>query len=150
MSFQPTGRQFPLALFSWRERVFIDLLYRGERLHESDGLALSLPQKLAFPHHALSTDDRALGPALDLAAVIGRPAGPALHPAIGDGPAALQIDDGEVGVIALGDAALAGEPENAAGPMTRQVDEALERQAALVHMVEHDRHQGLDSGHARG
>ena len=46
-------------------------------------------------------------------AVIGRPAGARRDPAVGDGLAALEVDDGEIGVVAHGDAALARDAEQA-------------------------------------
>ena len=33
--------------------------------------------------------------------------------------------------------------------MARQIDKPFEREAALVHVIKHDRHQSLDTGHAR-
>ena len=61
--------------------------------------------------------------------------------------APLQVDDGEVGVVAGGDAALGGHAEQALRAGTGQVDEALQRQPPGIDVVEHDRHQGLDAGH---
>ena len=40
--------------------------------------------------------------------------------------AALEIDDGEIGVVPSRDAALAGDPEQPLRASTGQVDEALE------------------------
>ena len=48
---------------------------------------------------------------------------------------ALQVDDGEIGVIALRDPALAGDAEDALRPGAGQVDEALQAQPAGGHMV---------------
>src|SRR5436189_4427555 len=124
-------------------------LYRGKRLHESNGLPLGRSQYLAFPHDTASTDDRAPDAANDLHAVIRRPAGPALHPAIGQPVAPLEIDDGEIGIIPFRDTTLAGQAENAPRSMARQIDKPFEREAALVHVIKHDRHQSLDTGHAR-
>src|SRR6185369_15114253 len=51
-------------------------------------------------------------------------------------------------VPAGSDAALAGSAEQPLRPMTGEVDEAFDSQAAGVHMVEHHRHQRLHARHA--
>ena len=68
--------------------------------------------------------ERADRPAGDRHAVIGRPAGARGDPAIGDGLAPLEIDHREVGVVADGDAALAGDAEQARRPGAGEIDEA--------------------------
>ena len=121
-----------------------------KRLEEADGASGRGAGQLAFPHHRLAADDRADRPAGDRLAVIGRPAGARGDPGVGDRLAPLQVDDREVGVVADGDAALAGDAEDARRTGRGQIDEALERQPAGGDMVEHDRHQRLHAGHAGG
>src|SRR4051812_40433392 len=79
-----------------------------QRLQKPHRLTLRGRHELALPHHAAAADEGADGPAGDADAVIGGPAGLGRDPFVGDGLAALEIDDCEVGVIAGGDAALAG------------------------------------------
>src|SRR5439155_24070394 len=82
-------------------------------------------------------------------AVIRGPFRPAFDPAIGNDLAPLEIDDRQVGIVAFGNAPLTGDAEDALRAMARQVDETLDREAPLVDMIEHDRNQRLDAGHAR-
>src|SRR4051812_33605107 len=76
---------------------------RLQRLQKPHRLALRRRHELALPHHAAAADEGTDGPAGDAHAVIRGPAGFGGDPFVGDGLAALQIDDGEVGVVARGD-----------------------------------------------
>ncbi len=93
-------------------------------------LALGRPGDLAVPHHAPAAHERADRPALHADAVVGRPAAARLDPGVGDGLAALQVDDGEVRVVADRNAALAADAEQPVGAVARQIDEALQASAA--------------------
>ena len=88
------------------------------------------PDDFAVPHHAAAAHDGADGPALDALAVVGRPAGAAGHLRVGDGLLALQVDDGEVGVVAGGDAPLAADAEQPLRAVARQIDEALDAETS--------------------
>src|SRR5690554_7634633 len=46
------------------------------------------------------------------------------------------------------DAALVGDAEQAVGAGAGHVDKALQAEFSRIHMVKHDRHQGLHAGHA--
>ena len=78
------------------------------------------------------------------------PADPSAHVLVAKSSARLQIDDGEIGVEALGEPALVGQAEQPLRPMAGQVDEPLEGEAAVGDVGQHHRQQGLNSGHARG
>ena len=54
----------------------------------------------------------------------------------------------KIGVVAHGEAALAANAEQARRAVARQVDEAGQRQAAGIDVIEHDGHQRLHAGHA--
>ena len=113
------------------------------------GRPVDAPADLAIPHHYLPAHDRADRPALHFVAVIGRPAAAAFNPVVGDGAASFQVDHREIGVIAHGDAALAGDLEQARRAVTGHVDEPFDGEVTLVHMVEHDWNQGLNTRHSR-
>ena len=69
---------------------------------------------------------------------------------MGDRFAAFQIDDREICVITGGEAALAGNLENAVRPVTDKIDETRERQSPFRDMIEHYRHERLHARHAGG
>src|SRR5690606_8543768 len=79
----------------------------------------------------------------------GRPAALGGQPLTGDLPPRLHVDDREVGVVADRQAALAGELVDPSGPVGGQVDEAFQRQAPRVDVIEHQGHQRLYARHAR-
>ena len=79
-----------------------------------------------------------------------RPAAFAADPFILDDALGLEIDDGEIGVVAHGDAAFAGDAEDALRTGAGQIDEAGEAQATCIDVVEHHRHERLHARHARG
>ena len=54
----------------------------------------------------------------------------------------------EIGIEAQSDASLAGYLEEPGGTMAGQIDEAIDAETALRHMIEHDRHERLHAGHA--
>ena len=66
------------------------------------------------------------------------------------GPPGLEIDDGEVCVIALRHPTLSGDAEHPLHAVARQVHQPLEGQPPVGHMVQHHREQGLHAGHAGG
>ena len=69
---------------------------------------------------------------------------------MGDGAPGLEVDDGQVGVIALGQPALVGQAEQAVRAMAGQVDQPLQGQPTLGDMGQHDRKQRLHARHPRG
>ena len=77
------------------------------------------------------------------------PAAFAADPRILDHALCLEIDDGEVGVVAHGDAPLAGDAEDALRACAGQIDETGEREAPGIDMVEHHRDERLHARHAR-
>src|SRR5689334_2984739 len=100
----------------------------SKRLDEPRRFPGRQAHQLALPHHAAAAHDRADRPAGDLDAVIGRPTALRGDPSVGDGLAALQVHDGEVGVVAGRDAALVGQAEDAARPLAGEVDETRQRE----------------------
>ena len=92
--------------------------------------------------------DGADRPAFDFLPGEGRPAAFAADPVILDHALGFEIDDGEVGVIANGNAAFAGNAEQALRPCAGEIDEAREAEPSLVDVVEHDRHERLHARHA--
>src|SRR5690606_36784896 len=84
-----------------------------QRLRKPQGLALVRRHQLALPHDIVTAHDRADRPTGDSAAVIGRPAGSALYPVIGDGFASLEVHDREIRIISDSDAALIGNSDEA-------------------------------------
>src|SRR5215510_7328279 len=78
-----------------------------------------------------------------------RPAAFAADPFVLDHARLLEIDDGEVGVVADGDASLAGDAKDTLRACAGHIDETGERQAAGIDMVEHYRNERLHAGHAR-
>src|SRR5271163_4208454 len=110
--------------------------------------ALPRSGKLALPHDAPAANDGADGPALQLLAVIWRPAATRGDPPVFDCTTPLHLDNCEIGVIAGRDPPLARYPKKPRGPRARHVNEAHEAKAPLVHMIEHDRDKGLHAGHA--
>ena len=90
----------------------------------------------------LPAQDGGHRPALGRHAVERRPAAARGDPAVLDGARQAQIDDGEIGVIAARDAALAGDAENALRPRRGEIDEALQASVALVDMIQQDRRPG--------
>ena len=85
----------------------------------------------------------------DALAVVWRPPGAARHLRMRDGFFAFHVDDGDVCVVADGDAPLAADAEQPLRTVARQIDEALDGEAAGVDVVEHDGNQRLHAGHAR-
>ena len=79
-----------------------------------------------------------------------RPAGFGALLGVGDRLAALQVDDGEIGVVAGGDAALARHAEDTLRTMAGEVHEALDGKTPRVDVIEHHGNQRLHAGHARG
>ena len=103
---------------------------RLQRLQKPHRLAQRRRQQFALPHHAAAAHEGADRPARDLHAVIRRPAGARGDPLLVMVSLALQIDDGEVGVVAGRDAALAGDAEEPRRAGAGQIDEALPATAA--------------------
>ena len=68
---------------------------------------------------------------------------------MGDGHALFQIDNGEIGIITQGNAALAGHAEQTRRTGTGQIDKAFQRQPSGMDVIEHQGHQRLHAGHAR-
>ncbi len=77
----------------------------------------------------LPAHDRADRPAFDLPPGEGSPPRFAADPLIVDDALAFEVDDGQVGVVAERDAALAGDAENALRPGAGQIDEARQAEA---------------------
>ena len=105
---------------------------------------------LALPHHAPPAHERPDRPAGHRLAVVGRPAAARGDPGVADRLGALQVDDREVGVVADRDPALADDAEQPRRAGAGQVDEARQGQPPRRDMVEHDGHERLHAGHARG
>src|SRR5581483_1752952 len=103
---------------------------------QADGLARGLAE-LPLPHRGLATNECAHRPALHLAAGEGGPSRLAADPGVLDDALGFEIDDGEVGVVAHSDAALAGNAEDALGTGAGQVDEAGKAEAPGIHVIEH-------------
>ena len=106
--------------------------------------------KLAFPHCQPPADQRADRPASDAPPRKGRPAAFAADPFILDDALGRKIDDGEIGVVAHGDAAFAGNAEDTLRTCAGQIDEAGKTQASGIDVIEHHRHERLHARHARG
>ena len=68
-----------------------------------------LTDKLVLTHHDIPAHQRRHHPARDFLTVIRSPAAFAGYPVVRDGALRLQINDGEVGIVAFGDPALAGD-----------------------------------------
>jgi|GEM_PF-27836 len=119
-----------------------------QRLLKPHRPALSGRHNLPLPHHLLAPDDRPGRPARHLLAIIGRPAAARSDPAVLNHHAPVQINDREIGVIANSNAPLAGDAKEPRRARARHINEMQKREPPLVHMIEHDRHEGLDAGHA--
>src|SRR4029078_4374683 len=138
----------PRRLADRRLAVFPSIAL-GQRRAEADRCTRGLP-KFAVPHGDIAPEDRSDRPALHIAAGKGRPTTFRGDPVVGDGLLQFQIDDGEIGVIAYRDAALAGDAEDALRPGAGQIDEAGKAEPPFVDMVQHHRNQGLHARHAGG
>src|SRR5215208_3880252 len=110
----------------------------NRKLH---GTAAGFPFDAPLPHDDIAADDRSRGPALHVHAVIGRPAAAAFDPMIGNGAFGLEVNNGEIGIEAHSDASLAGDLEQPGRTIAGQIDQALDAETALRHMIEHDRHE---------
>src|SRR5665213_295810 len=93
--------------------------------------------------------ESAHGPALHFFIVIRRPTTPALYPAIGYGFVSFHINHGEIGIVAKCQATFVAQIEYALRAMRSEINKALQAEAALIHMVQHDGHKGLHTCHAR-
>ncbi|GFO81868.1 MAG: hypothetical protein A49_14950 [Methyloceanibacter sp.] len=89
-----------------------------------------------------------MGHPRDLASREGRPTRLTADPAVFDDALRLEVDDRKVRVVTHGDAALAGDPEQALGARAGEIDESGKAQAPRIHVIEHDRHERLHAGHA--
>ena len=74
----------------------------------------------------------------------------AADPVIVDDALGLEVDDGQIGVIAESDASLAGDAENTLRAGAGQIDEAGKAEASRIDVVEHHRHERLHARHAGG
>src|SRR5579885_2568707 len=99
---------------------------RLQRRYEAHRLARGAADEGVVAHHDAAADNGEFRPAGDAHAVEGRPAAAAGDPAVLDDAARLEVDDGEVRVVAEGDAPLAGDAVDARGPGAGEIDEALE------------------------
>src|SRR3954453_84422 len=95
-----------------------------------DALALGCFDQLIVPHDSVAPDHRADRPAGHLPAVIGCPAGPRRDPVVGNALAALEINHGQVCVVAGGNAALAGNTEYPGRPGAGEIDKACQGKTA--------------------
>src|SRR4029079_10359698 len=95
----------PRRLADRRLAVFPSIAL-GQRRAEADQCTRGVT-KFAVPHGDIAPEDRSDRPALHIAAGKGRPTTFRGDPVVGDGLLQFQIDDGEIGVIAYRDAALA-------------------------------------------
>ena len=106
---------------------------------------------LAVAHDDAAADDGGHRPAGGLEAVEGGPADAGGHVVVADGAPGLQVDDGQVGVVAHGQPALVGQAEDALrrrGWSGRRSAPGVSR--PVGHVGQHHRHQGLHARHARG
>ena len=78
---------------------------------------------MAFPHHLVAAHDRPHRPARDAHAIVGRPAGARRDPSVADRFLPFEIDYRHVGIVAGGDAALAGNAEQPRRPGAGEIDE---------------------------
>src|ERR1043166_6366677 len=140
---QKTAYEIPKR--DWSSDVCSSDLYRFTKPHRLTGRRR---QERVVAHDDPSTDDRGEGPAGRLHAVDRRPAAFGRHPGILDAPLSLEIDEGEVGVVAQRDAALAGDAEDALSAGAGEIDKTLKRQAAGVDVIEQDSDQRLHARHA--
>src|SRR5262245_31763918 len=82
---------------------------------EGNGPAARRTGDRAVPHDFRAAQDRALRKACHFHAVIGRPAAAAGDPFVGDAPFALEVNNGEIGIITFGDAPLPRDAEDTRG-----------------------------------
>src|ERR1700733_6649605 len=78
---------------------------------KSHRLARRGPRQFAFPHHPPPAHESPDGPTCHGLSVIRRPARARGDPGVADRLAALEVDDGEDGVVSSRDAALADDAE---------------------------------------
>src|SRR5579871_2912685 len=123
---------------------------RRQAFAETNGLAQWRAQKLVVPHDDMAADDGRLGPAGHLAALEGRPGGTRRHPAALDPVLRLEVDQGQVCVIAGGDAPLAGNVVDPGRTGAGEIDQPCQGKAPRRVMVEQQRQQSLHARHARG
>lgn len=119
-----------------------------EGILESDRPAGGLADDFTVPHNAPSTDYRSDWPAGNLRAVEWGPAALRRRPVMGNHAPGFQIDNGEISVIAGGDAPFAGNAENTVGTVADEIDKAQKTKPALGEVVEHNWDQRLHAGHS--
>src|SRR3546814_5863901 len=104
---------------------------RAGEAHRTAGRAA---EQLAVAHGDVAADDGGCLPAGDRLALEGRPAAFRLQPGVLDAALRLQVDQGEVAVVADGDAALAGDAIDSLCACGGEIDQELEGEPAGVQM----------------
>src|SRR5262245_45748239 len=138
-SLRPMARNRPRAIpKAWRT-ASATANFRSatstNRFPELDGLAGRRSKQFTLPHHAHAAHEGAHRPAADGHAVVRSPSGARGDPSVGDRLAALDIDDGQIGIIADGKAPFPRDAEQAGRSGARQIDQTLQRETTRVDVV---------------